>query len=40
MGMIYDASGDKNNAFIAYRNAYEAYENSYGKLFNINTPPN
>ncbi len=38
MGMIYDASGDKNNAFIAYRNAYEAYENSYSELFNINTP--
>ncbi|MCW3786909.1 COG3014 family protein [Plebeiibacterium sediminum] len=38
MGMIYDASGDKNNAFIAYRNAYEAYENSYSKLFNVKTP--
>ncbi len=38
MGMIYDASGDKNNAFIAYRNAYEAYENSYSKIFNVNTP--
>lgn len=38
MGMIYDASGDKNNAFIAYRNAYEAYENDYKKLFSIAAP--
>lgn len=26
MGMIYEADHDYNNAFIAYRNAYEAYE--------------
>ncbi|WP_430933209.1 COG3014 family protein [Saccharicrinis sp. 156] len=38
MGMIYDASGDKNNAFIAYRNAYDTYENDYKKLFNISAP--
>lgn len=25
-GILYEASGDVNNAFIAYRNAYEAYE--------------
>ena len=25
-GMLYEATGDLNNAFIAYRNAYEAYE--------------
>lgn len=25
-GILYDATGDVNNAFIAYRNAYEAYE--------------
>lgn len=25
-GMLYEAAGDLNNAFIAYRNAYEAYE--------------
>lgn len=25
-GLLYEASGDPNNAFIAYRNAYEAYE--------------
>ncbi len=38
MGLIYDASGDKNNAFIAYRNAYETYENKYKDLFNISAP--
>lgn len=26
MGLIYDAAGETNNAFIAYRNAYEAYK--------------
>ncbi len=26
IGLIYDASGDYNNAFIAYRNAYDIYE--------------
>lgn len=25
-GILYESSGDLNNAFIAYRNAYEAYE--------------
>jgi hypothetical protein len=25
-GVLYEAAGDLNNAFIAYRNAYEAYE--------------
>ena len=24
-GILYEAAGDLNNAFIAYRNAYEAY---------------
>ena len=38
MGMIYDASGDKNNAFIAYRNAYEAYEEEYKELFDLSAP--
>jgi uncharacterized protein len=28
-GILYEASGDMNNAFIAYRNAYEAYESSW-----------
>ncbi|OQW34265.1 MAG: hypothetical protein A4E19_02055 [Nitrospira sp. SG-bin1] len=29
-GVLYEASGDLNNAFIAYRNAYEAYESMRG----------
>jgi uncharacterized protein len=28
MGLVYDASGETNNAFIAYRNAYEGYKKS------------
>ena len=38
MGMIYDAAGDYNNAFIAYRNALEIYETDYRELFNLEAP--
>ncbi len=38
MGIIYDASGDYNNAFIAYRNALEIYEDDYQRLFGIGPP--
>ncbi len=38
MGMVYDASGDYNNAFISYRNAVEAYETNYDTLFNVKAP--
>ena len=38
MGLIYDASGDYNNAFIAYRNALEIYENEYKNLFQLSVP--
>lgn len=38
MGLIYDASGDANNAFIAYRNAYEVYESDYAKNYGISAP--
>jgi hypothetical protein len=38
MGMIYDAADDYNNAFIAYRNALDAYEDDYNKLFEMNAP--
>lgn len=38
MGLIYDASGDYNNAFIAYRNAYETYQTDYSKNFGVNAP--
>ena len=38
MGLIYDASGDVNNAFIAYRNAYKVYATDYTKNFNTHPP--
>lgn len=38
MGLIYDAAGDANNAFIAYRNAYNVYESDYIKNFGIGPP--
>ncbi len=38
MGIIYQAAGDYNNAFIAYRNALDVYENEYTNLFNIGVP--
>jgi len=33
MGMIYESDNDYNNAFIAYRNAYEAYNNTEIEAF-------
>ncbi len=38
IGLVYDANRDYNNAFIAYRNAYEAYEKIYKKNFNVDAP--
>jgi uncharacterized protein len=38
MGIIYQANHDWNNAFIAYRNAYEIYEEDYGRFFGIRAP--
>lgn len=38
MGSIYEASGDNNNAFIAYRNAQEVYETEYSDLFKASIP--
>lgn len=38
MGIIYDMDHDYNNAFIAYRNAFEIYESSYQHLFQISPP--
>jgi hypothetical protein len=38
MGLIYDANREYNDAFIAYRNALNVYENSYLKNFNIQVP--
>ncbi len=38
MGLIYDAKGDANNSFIAYRNAFEIYETDYTNQFNLGPP--
>ncbi len=38
MGIVYEVSGDVNNAFIAYRNAVETYQESYGKMFSVKLP--
>ena len=38
MGLLYDANGDYNNAFIAYRNALEIYETDYTQNFSIQPP--
>lgn len=38
MGLIYDANGEYNNAFIAYRNAYDVYREDYRPFFNMNAP--
>ena len=39
MGIIYQSTADYNNAFIAYRNALEVYENDYTKMFGMAPPP-
>jgi hypothetical protein len=39
MGIIYQSTQDYNNAFIAYRNAVEIYENEYAKMFGMQVPP-
>jgi uncharacterized protein len=38
MGIIYETDKDYNNAFIAYRNAYEIYTDEYERLFRITAP--
>lgn len=38
MGIIYQATGDWNNAFIAYRNALEIYDTDYAKMFSVQAP--
>jgi uncharacterized protein len=38
MGVIYDTDKDYNNAFIAYRNALEIYQDDYQRLFGVATP--
>ncbi len=38
MGLIYDSDKDYNNAFIAYRNALDVYDDDYKRLFNMTAP--
>lgn len=38
MGIIYQSTGDYNNAFIAYRNAVEIYETDYAEMFGLQAP--
>lgn len=38
MGMIYEAKGEINDAFIAYRNANESYKKLYSKEFAVPIP--
>ncbi len=38
MGIIYEASGDVNNAFIAYRNSFDIYKEDYSTLFGLSPP--
>ena len=38
MGLIYEAQGDDNNAFIAFRNAYNLYNDLYEDEFDISPP--
>jgi uncharacterized protein len=38
MGLIYDSDKDYNNAFIAYRNALNIYQEDYSKLFKMEPP--
>ncbi|MFL9843765.1 COG3014 family protein [Flavobacterium rhizosphaerae] len=37
-GILYESIGDINNAFIAYRNAYEIYERNGGEYFGVPAP--
>jgi hypothetical protein len=38
MGLVYQANQDHNNAFIAYRNAVEIYQEDYRALFGLPVP--
>ncbi|MFZ6010726.1 MAG: COG3014 family protein [Bacteroidota bacterium] len=38
MGIIYQSTKDYNNAFIAYRNAVEVYEDDYTRMFDMQVP--
>lgn len=38
MGIIYDAAGEYNDAFIAYRNAYNIYSEDYTNFYGLSAP--
>ena len=38
MGLVYDASGEYNDAYIAYKNAVEVYETDYKENFGLGVP--
>lgn len=38
IGLIYDATGDYNNAFIAYRNSLKVYDSVYTRNFGLSAP--
>ena len=38
MGLVYQANHEYNNAFIAYRNAVEIYQEDYQRLFGLPVP--
>jgi hypothetical protein len=38
MGLIYESNMEYNNAFIAYRNAFDIYESDYAGLFGMGAP--
>lgn len=38
LGLVYDAKGEYNDAFIAYRNAYKIYTNDYSQMFSFKVP--
>ncbi len=38
MGLIFEAGGDINDAFIAYRNAFETYTGAYSEFFGTGPP--
>ena len=38
MGIIYEKNKEYNDAFIAYKNAYEIYQSDYNNLFQLQTP--
>lgn len=38
MGVVYEMTGDNNNAFVAYRNALEIYQDDYSPMYGTSIP--